>query len=405
MQYEYNNVEKLDSVEVTLAMGCKLDCYFCPQKLLLNQYFTKDNRRKSIMSYEDFKNITKKIKHGGTICFSGMCEAFLNPKCTDMILYAYEQGFRISLLTTLVGMKKGDVFRLRGVEFDEITLHIPDEEGNSKFDITDEYIEVLECFHNTFHISSYSCHGTIHSAVKKYIDNSVFYSNKMINRAGNLDYGRKYSPNGEIVCMVGTIGKYGNWTPEILPDGTVLLCCMDYGMKHVLGNIITMDIPEILAGVEYQRVQMGMKDDSIDILCRQCSSAMETSKMPAYKFLELKQSFMKNSTDMEPRQKKIVKVFAESKNICVFGLGKWFWNNFFNQRWDKALEPICFCDNNSEYWGKKINNINCISPELLNNMKNLLVVLHIKDDNLVREQLKEKGIRNVINIQEIYNIL
>ena len=97
MTYEYDNSEKLNSIEVTLSIGCKLDCHYCPQKLLLNQYFSKNANRSSMMSFETFKKILSKVKRGGTVCFSGMCEAFLNPDCDDMILYAYEKGFKINL--------------------------------------------------------------------------------------------------------------------------------------------------------------------------------------------------------------------------------------------------------------------------------------------------------------------
>lgn len=402
MKYEFDNPDKFDSIEVTLTMGCKLDCRFCPQKLLLNRYFSEDRSRTSMMSFDDFKKIADKVKKGGTICFSGMCEAFLNPACTDMIVYAYEEGFRLCLLTTLVGMKKEDIERLKTVEFDDITLHIPDQEGNSKFEISDDYIEILRLFQDNIRISSYSCHGEIHPAVEKYIDKSIICVSAMMNRAGNLDCGAESHPKGEVVCMVGTNGKYGNWTPEILPDGTVLLCCMDYGMKHVLGNILKTSVREILDGIEYKRVQKGMKDESADILCRKCNGAIEIGRTPAYRFKKAKEKY-KSTKQAEIRNQEILKQFTESKNICVFGLGKWFWNNFFHQKWNDVLDVACYCDNNTELWGKEIDGIRCISPKELYGLEELTVVMHIKDDTLVRQQLLSEGIKNIVNIQELYD--
>ena len=162
MRYEYENDNKLDSIELTLAMGCPLNCHYCPQELLLNRYFENDQHRCHMMSFDTFKTILTRVKKGGSVCFSGMCEPFLNPQCVDMILYAYQQGFKILLFTTLVGLQKDGVEKLKGIEFDGITLHIPDKENNSKFIVNDEYLEILKLFQDNFNISSYSCHGTIH---------------------------------------------------------------------------------------------------------------------------------------------------------------------------------------------------------------------------------------------------
>ena len=60
----------------------------------------------------------------------------------------------------------------------------------------------------------------------------------------------------------------------LLPDGTVVLCCMDYGLKHILGNIFTNTFEEIMNGEEMRKVKEGMDgNETLDILCRNCSYA------------------------------------------------------------------------------------------------------------------------------------
>ena len=60
----------------------------------------------------------------------------------------------------------------------------------------------------------------------------------------------------------------------LLPDGTVVLCCMDYGLKHILGNILTDTFEEIMDGEEMRKVKEGMNgNETLDILCRNCSYA------------------------------------------------------------------------------------------------------------------------------------
>ena len=61
----------------------------------------------------------------------------------------------------------------------------------------------------------------------------------------------------------------------VLPDGTLLLCNMDYGMKHVLGNLLENTYDEIRRGEEMQKIFAGIKGDpSVDLLCRKCLFAM-----------------------------------------------------------------------------------------------------------------------------------
>jgi hypothetical protein len=51
---------------------------------------------------------------------------------------------------------------------------------------------------------------------------------------------------------------------------------MDYGMKHILGNLREQSYEEIIGGEEMQRVKRAVNGDSdIDVLCRECTSATE----------------------------------------------------------------------------------------------------------------------------------
>ena len=167
-----------------------------------------------------------------------MIEPFQNPKCAEMILYAYNNGYKISLFTTLVGVKEKDLEIIKDIKFDHVTLHILDEKYNSKFVINDEYIDILKKFKKYININAYWCHGEVNTKIKKYFNNEIIH-NEMMNRAGNLEYEylKKYEPKGKIICQIGTSIESGSWAPEILLDGTVTLCCMDYSMKHVLGNV------------------------------------------------------------------------------------------------------------------------------------------------------------------------
>lgn len=286
------NHEKLHALELSLTIGCKLACDYCPQKLLLDTYYSENKARKRKLSFEDFKIVLDKVQPGATISFCGMSEPFHNEECADMIVYAYKKGYKLCLNTTLVGMTITDYEKIKNVEFESFILHIPDEEKHSKFVITDEYIELFKLVNTNMKINYYSCHGSLHKDIKELVDQEKYAGLTLINRAGNLEVEgvEDIFVKGEIICYHGSEEQAGGWLPVMFPDGSLVLCCQDYGMKHVLGNLITQTWSEICQGKEYRKLRKGLKDDSIDILCRNCCDAKEVSTLPAMRLKEALQT-------------------------------------------------------------------------------------------------------------------
>ena len=59
----------------------------------------------------------------------------------------------------------------------------------------------------------------------------------------------------------------------LLPDGRVVLCCMDWSGRHVLGNLLTQSYEEMLSGEEMRRVIGGFGDRGSGTLCWRCEHA------------------------------------------------------------------------------------------------------------------------------------
>jgi Iron-sulfur cluster-binding domain len=69
----------------------------------------------------------------------------------------------------------------------------------------------------------------------------------------------------------------------VLPNGDVLLCCMDYGMKHVIGNLLRQDYYDLFAGLEMNRLRRinmtpGFSDCSI---CKSCDRTLNYDLSPS----------------------------------------------------------------------------------------------------------------------------
>ncbi len=270
-------MKSLGRLEITTVIGCNINCVYCPQRLLAHRYFKIDKNRKSRLELDDFKRCLDKVPRGTRIDFSGMAEPWLNNQCTDMVCYAAEKGYPIAIYTTLVGMNKTDFERIKRLPIEEFVLHIPDDKSNAHIDITESYINLLEevvsCKKDGIPIvTGFSCHAGIHPSIKNAIPEGSNLITELINRAGNIEneYVKKKSTAGEIICINCDANINHN---VLLPDGTILLCCMDYGMEHILGNLLLDDYNEILKSTEAEHVLAGMKDDTADILCRNCTNA------------------------------------------------------------------------------------------------------------------------------------
>jgi len=238
--------------------GCVVDCVFCPQRTLQKVY---DGER--TMSLDNFKKAVDKIPQEVRITFAGFTEPWLNKYCTDMVLYAHEQGHPVSVFTTGIGMDVDDIERIKHIPFaggpnGGFVLHLPDQERKAKHPITKRYVEVIEHFGKVYpqiHNFTTMAMGTVHERVKHVFHDAPVYG--MWSRAGNLlgesimkpellnrkdEYRSIYHGEQEMTC--GCMEKmYHN---VMLPNGDVSLCCMDYGLEHILGNLYEQSYEDVI---------------------------------------------------------------------------------------------------------------------------------------------------------------
>jgi organic radical activating enzyme len=274
------NYYEIPTIEFTTVIGCKVNCKYCPQNLLISKYFENNLNRDKIMSMDIFRKCLNHLPHECNIQFCGMAEPFLNKNCSDMIIEASEAGKHIELYTTLVGATEEDIKKIWDLPLDYVNIHIPDSEGNAKIPITNEYLQMLSEVvkhkkkDDTFFVNLCNSQGMPSEEVLSICQDKFDIATVLHDRAGNLDAPmliHKENKCGKLSCTL--CGQELNHN-VLLADGTVLLCCMDYGMKHVIGNLAEQTYEEIIHGREIERIRQGMYgDEEIDILCRKCSNA------------------------------------------------------------------------------------------------------------------------------------
>lgn len=268
------------TMQITARIGCSVNCRYCPQGLLLGRYFAHDKERSAVMTPDVFERCLKKLPQNTRISFCGMAEPFLNPDCGEMIKLASESGHIVELYTTLVGADRKTIEEIVEIPFGYVTLHVADKFGYAHIPLTEEYYNLAEFVINyirqdgTPFVNMCNAQAEPDERIARICRGKYEILTVLHDRAGNLDndkllHGNK--PTGKISCsLCGEKLNHNN----LLPDGTVLLCDFDYGMQHVLGNLLEQSYDEILAGAEWRRVYEGMSGDlKQDILCRKCSCA------------------------------------------------------------------------------------------------------------------------------------
>lgn len=228
-----------------------------------------------LMSFDDFKTCLDKMPADEQIDFSGFVEPQLNPDFVRMVKYTQSTGRKMTLFSTLVGMTKESYQEIREVPFLNMVLHIPDRDLNSKFVIDDNYLELVtlvirDAMAGRFHIDKYSCHGPVHPSIAKLVEESGIPVDSNLNdRGGNSDAPGELSLShkGKITCSSGPdLDRH-----VLMPDGTVVLCAMDFGMDYVLGNLLTQTFEEIQNSPVLAHLRACMQSEKNgDCICRHC---------------------------------------------------------------------------------------------------------------------------------------
>lgn len=269
------------TLEINTVIGCSLGCVYCPQDTVVRAYRQLQSPLGSVMSLETFVTCLDKLPPGVRIDFSGMAEPWLNPHCTEMLLYAHRQGFEIAVYTTAAGLSEADIDRLADVPFRVFTVHLPDATGRyTRIPHDDQYLQTIRKLGGTISQAHFTVIGTVHPAVREVINRPV-RSISLHDRAGNVGPDRlsdlpdlAFTSTGKIRGRLrcSAVTGYELNHNVLFPNGDVALCCMDYGLRHGLGNLLENSYAALFESPEYARVQSGLIHDS-DILCRTCRYA------------------------------------------------------------------------------------------------------------------------------------
>jgi len=272
MHSSYKCSMRLEVVEISTVSHCTVRCSYCPQAVL--SYSHKHDI--PAMPFETFKTIADKIY---PVCkyldFSGFTEPFLNPQCVDMILYANTKGFNLRLFTTLAAVSLKNIKRLRGIPFGHFCIHIPTATMNITVDKSyiDKFKWVVQSFDHTFVLLDGPPHPRLIAEFPPLLN---YRNNIKVSRAGNIGKGglsflsSHHSAGATLSCLRNSYNH-----PVLMPDGTAALCCQDYGLRHITGNLLHESLDDFFNNSEYKHIINGLSGKlRNEILCNSCEYAV-----------------------------------------------------------------------------------------------------------------------------------
>lgn len=257
------------ALEITTNIGCPLACQYCPQQVISAAY--SKHSTVSVMFFDCFRECLATVPQCVAIDFSGMSEPWQNPDCTRMVLHAVGRGHTTRIHTTLYGMTLQDVRELAPLPLDAFRVHLPSRERLEKIRVDASYLALLAAVASAIPAARFVCFGEqvdpeVERVLRSYPGSKIRFASAS-NRADTLCSDGKpllSLESGRIRCR--NHARYN----VLLPNGDVTLCCMDYGLKHLLGNLREIAYEDLFRSREFEKVCAGFDDPLRGTICRHC---------------------------------------------------------------------------------------------------------------------------------------
>jgi len=281
------------TLEITTMAGCPLMCAFCPQDQLKAAYGKVEDK---YMSLDTFNTLLDKLPAHVRIDFSGMAEPWANPAATDMVRAALERGRRVAVFTTLYGISEDDSVLLtrellprHAAQIEIVCLHLPDDGMNMRgYKGSPAYRAVLQNFlalpkagfpAEKFKVMTMDASGRVHADLRDLVPDLDKWRGHA--RAGSLDAektGARAAPRNTFRLTCGSTPFYDH--NVVLPNGDVVVCCMDYGLKHRIGNLLRQDYYDLFASAEMNRLRVENQKPAFSAcsICKSCENVLSADE-------------------------------------------------------------------------------------------------------------------------------
>jgi len=282
-------------LNITATSSCKASCVYCPQ----DRFTSAMKGQPRHLSRLEFVELLPALAgtHFDVVSFGGFTEPFENPEIVELITMASEQPFvdQIHVYTNGEGLTPSIAEELRGVRLGcvDISCHGLDADTYRRtrpfLDVARIRENVLSLLQNRANIDRLTISVTgpfgspaslaeLETLCSQY--GARFERRDLHSRAGLLHIGRaaKVVKSGPFRCAKFDFGK-----PVLLPGGDLVLCCQDFALEHVIGNLHRQTFEETLRDSPVRKrvleTAAGLREDP-NLNCYQCAFCVPVGQKP-----------------------------------------------------------------------------------------------------------------------------
>jgi hypothetical protein len=205
----------------------------------------------------------------------GAAEPFLNPYATELMLWAYNRGHKMSISTTLSHATHKDIDDIAHIPFTDTVVHVPANDGKMNINVDDEYCERFEHAirswrnHPDFVISVF---GIAHPKILPIWKASgiPIVNFGLHDRGGLIPWLKHKKHEGKLPLC----GK--QFCGHLFPNGDVARCCNDYTLSCVWGNLNTQSYAEIYKSKKFKDYIKSLEDPNSEVPCRYCNDGYKS---------------------------------------------------------------------------------------------------------------------------------
>ena len=259
-------------LEITTSLGCAVGCRYCPQPTFVRAHRRASDTR--FLPLGDFMAALSTVPSSVDISFSGYAEPLVNPDCVKMIVHAHEKGHAVRIFSTLYGASPDDIRIILGLKPKLFVLHAMDDgtDMNASL-VTDAYLTCVRMLLDgnlpELRIQSYG--ARMHSLLAELIPPDTVRLHQYHSRAGNVDpsvVAPLPGQTGPLICR-----EFRQFRNVLLPNCDVSLCCMDFGLQHIIGNLLQNNYHDLQHGPALTDIAEKMNGKPGALLCRTCEFA------------------------------------------------------------------------------------------------------------------------------------
>jgi molybdenum cofactor biosynthesis enzyme MoaA len=270
---------EVDSLEISVKVGCGMYCDYCPQDSYIKNFKENYQNQERTLSKETFEKVFRNVPNTTLIKWTGFTEPMGIPEFPSFVEYLAKGGYTQDISTTLSGVKEAQVWFSKNVNlFNRITLHLPDNKKLMKCNVNELYLTVFrDTLEHAYSLGwdddrfvLFLIGEDFHPLVKDIIDDFLklgklksvqIHKAEVLNtRNSNIELDKLNLNNvtmREFQKQEDTLNKKQYYCSYrrlnqgvLLPNGKVSLCCQDYNLDYIVGDLKTESIAELYKKIE-----------------------------------------------------------------------------------------------------------------------------------------------------------